>query len=125
MIKAVPVIRCSDLKKSVDFYTAILDFERKYPDENGADGVIDLINGGVELQLSRHAGDGALGCAVNIRVSGVDEIYKKYKERGLDTNGRPDSPVHCRPVNQTWGIREFYVTDEDGNTLRFGEAIKS
>lgn len=24
------------------------------------------------------------------------------------------------PVNQTWGMREFYVRDPDGNTLRFG-----
>ena len=27
-------------------------------------------------------------------------------------------------MNQTWGIREFYVTDADGNTLRFGEPIR-
>lgn len=107
----------------MDFYTTILDFEEKYPDKNDAVGVIDLINGAVELQLSHHAGDGAFGCAINIRVHGVDEIYKKYRERGLDTNTRPDSPVHCGPVNQTWGIREFYVSDRDGNTLRFGEPI--
>jgi hypothetical protein len=30
-------------------------------------------------------------------------------------------PVHRGPVDQTWGIREFYVTDADGNMLRFGE----
>jgi hypothetical protein len=27
--------------------------------------------------------------------------------------------VHAAPVDQTWGTREFYVSDPDGNTLRF------
>jgi len=27
--------------------------------------------------------------------------------------------VHLGPVDQTWGTREFYVTDLEGNTLRF------
>lgn len=33
----------------------------------------------------------------------------------------PDAPVevHEGPLNQTWGTREFYVDDPDGNTLRF------
>ncbi|WP_432327650.1 hypothetical protein ACRQ5D_30765 [Mucilaginibacter sp. P25] len=30
-----------------------------------------------------------------------------------------ESPVHQGPTDQTWGTREFYVTDTDGNTLRF------
>jgi hypothetical protein len=33
----------------------------------------------------------------------------------------PEAPqlVHEGPVDQTWGTREFYVDDPDGNTLRF------
>jgi hypothetical protein len=27
--------------------------------------------------------------------------------------------VHAGPIDQTWGTREFYVDDPDGNTLRF------
>lgn len=77
-------------------------------------GVIDLVEGGAEIQLSQHAGDGAFGCAINIRVKDVDGLFKKYLERGLDTTGREDSPLHRRPLDQTWGVREFYVTDADG-----------
>ena len=80
-------------------------------------GVVDLVQGHAEIQLSQHAGDGAFGCAINLRVKDVDGLFRKYVERGLDTTGREDSPVHRGPVNQTWGIREFYVTDADGNTL--------
>ena len=106
------------------FYTGILDFKKKYPEASDTDWVVDLVQGDAEIQLSQHAGDGAFGCAINLRVKDVDGLFRKYVERGLDTTGREDSPVHRGPVNQTWGIREFYVTDADGNTLRFGEPIR-
>jgi hypothetical protein len=28
------------------------------------------------------------------------------------------------PIDQSWGMREFYVTDPSGNTLRFGKFIE-
>lgn len=122
-MRTIPVIRCSNVKKSLAFYTRVLDFRKKYPDESDEDWVIDLVLGDAEIQLSQHGGDGAFGCAINVRVEDVDGLFRKYVERGLDTSGHEDSPVHRGPVNQTWGIREFYATDPDGNTLRFGEPI--
>ena len=123
-MRAIPVIRCTDVKRSLDFYVSVLDFKKKYPEASGTNGVIDLVQGEAEIQLSQHAGDGAFGCALNIRVTDVDGLFSKYVNRGLDVPSREDSPVHCGPVDQTWGIREFYVTDADGNTLRFGELIR-
>jgi uncharacterized glyoxalase superfamily protein PhnB len=84
---------------------------------------VDLINEGAELQLSILPGDQKPGTAVNIRVDDVDTLFKKYVQRGLDTAMKKDSPVHQGPVNQTWGVREFYVTDPSGNTLRFGRVL--
>lgn len=46
-------------------------------------------------------------------------LYKKYTIRGLDQSHRKESPVHLGPYDQSWGNRELYVTDTDGNTLRF------
>jgi catechol 2,3-dioxygenase-like lactoylglutathione lyase family enzyme len=123
-MKAIPVIRCSDVRKSQAFYTGVLGFQKKYPDARDTDWVIDLVQDGAEIQLSQHAGDGAFGCAINLRTVGVDALFKKCVERGLDTSGHESSPVHGGPTNQAWGIREFYVTDTDGNTLRFGEPIR-
>jgi hypothetical protein len=48
-MKIVPVIKCSDLQRSLNFYTEILDFERKWPgyeDREMSNGVIDLIRDG-------------------------------------------------------------------------------
>jgi catechol 2,3-dioxygenase-like lactoylglutathione lyase family enzyme len=119
----VPVIRCSDMARSLAFYTGVLDFRLKYPRQSHEDVVIDVVNDVAELQLSVLRGDGAFGSATNIGVMDVDGLFKIYVDRGLDVSKKPDSPVHQRPVDQTWGKREFYVTDPDGNTLRFGQVI--
>jgi catechol 2,3-dioxygenase-like lactoylglutathione lyase family enzyme len=121
-MRIVPVIRCSDLETSLRFYTNILDFERKWPGEEAresANGVIDLIRDGAELQLSRHAGDGVFGSVIRVFVNDVHEHYHTFRARGLDTTSRPESPIHTAPVDQTWGLREFAVTDPDGNHLCF------
>ena len=126
-MKIVPVIKSGDLKRSVQFYTEVLDFERKWPGNEVremANGVIDLIRDGAELQLSRHAGDGIFGSVNRVYVEDVDERYVTFRQRGLDTTLRPDSPIHTAPVDQTWGLREFAVRDPDGNNLCFCGPIK-
>lgn len=127
VVKIVPVIKSSDLGKSVRFYTEVLDFERKWPKEadlETANGVAYLSRDGAELLLSRHAGDGVFGSLNRVFVDNVDERYATFVKRGLDTTRRPESPIHTAPVNQTWGLREFAVTDPDGNGLCFCAAIR-
>ncbi|HEV2484414.1 MAG TPA: glyoxalase superfamily protein [Terracidiphilus sp.] len=96
-MRAIPVIRCSDIKRALAFYTCVLDFEKKYPVASDSDWVIDLVQGGVEIQLSQHAGDGAFGYAINLRAQDVDRLFAKYVARGLETSGHEDSPVHRGP----------------------------
>ncbi len=122
IVRIVPVIKVTDLQRSLDFYTRVLDFTRKwvgYEEQEIANGVIDLVKDGAELQLSRHAGDGVFGSVNRVFVDDVDERYATFRARGLDTTRRPDSPLHTAPVDQTWGYREFAVTDPDGNNLCF------
>jgi len=78
-----------------------------------------LAKDGAELQLSRHAGDGVFGSVNRVFVDDVDERYATFRRRGLDTTRRLESPIHTAPVDQTWGLREFAVSDPDGNGLCF------
>ena len=110
------------MKAALGFYTHILGFKLKYPNESAGDAVVDLINGEAELQLTTAESDLLFGSVVNILVDDVDSLFQKFIDRGLDTSSKKDSPVHQAPVNQTWGMREFYVTDSDGNTLRFRQS---
>jgi catechol 2,3-dioxygenase-like lactoylglutathione lyase family enzyme len=126
-MKIVPVIKSGDLERSIHFYTKILDFKRRWPSQENqetANGIAHLVMEGAELQLSRHAGDGVFGSLSRVFVDDVDECYATFRARGLDTMKRPESPIHTEPVNQTWGLREFAVTDPDGNGLCFCAPIR-
>jgi catechol 2,3-dioxygenase-like lactoylglutathione lyase family enzyme len=116
-MKAIPIIRCRNMRESLVFYTRVLDFKIKYPGACSEDPVVTIVNGTAELQLS--VADGVFGTPLNIRVDDVDGLFRKYLSRGLDTSAKRESPVHQGPLDQTWGTREFYVNDPNGNTLRF------
>ena len=116
-MKAIPIIRVKDMRASLIFYTKILDFQVKYPGTTFEDPVVTIVNGNAELMLS--ICDGVFGTPLYVRVEYVDRLFGKYLARGLDTSSKKESPVHQAPIDQTWGLREFYVNDPDGNTLRF------
>jgi catechol 2,3-dioxygenase-like lactoylglutathione lyase family enzyme len=118
----IPAVRCKNMKTSLLFYTSVLDFERV----GGDDGLADpshsvLLRGEDQLILSSHRGDGEFGQALVVTTDDVEAVFRKFRERGLRTPGDPNAPehVHEGPIDQSWGTREFYVDDPDGNTLRF------
>ena len=121
----IPTVRCSNMRKSLAFYTGVLDFARVDGDDNLDDSSFSVLSrDGAQLILSSHRGDGEFGQAIAITTGNVDAVFRKFRERGLITPGNPDAPVqvHEGPIDQTWGTREFYVDDPDGNTLRFAQA---
>jgi len=120
-MKIIPLLRCNNLKESIVFYTDILDFTLKYPDESDDEWAVDIINGDAEIILASR--DGTPRIPVVIKVNDVDALFNKYINRGLIVPNNPNSPVHNSPINQTWGMREFYVDDPSGNTLRFAQSI--
>ena len=122
-MKIIPLFKCRNMEQALKHYTGVLDFKIKYP-EDVSSGVVDLINRSAELQLTTYEGDYLFGSVANIVVDDVDSLFQKYLSRGFDTSGKKDSPVHQGPTDQTWGRREFYVTDQDKNTLRFCQVIK-
>jgi catechol 2,3-dioxygenase-like lactoylglutathione lyase family enzyme len=121
-MKVIPIIKCRDLARSIAFYTRVLDFALLNP--NDTSPVVDIVNGDAELQLSTMSGDSVFGCAINVLVDEVDALFQRYLARGLDIAPYGHSPVHQGPIDQSWGTREFYVTDPDGNTLRFRTPIR-
>ena len=118
----IPTVRCKNMKTSLAFYTSVLDFERiGGDDELGDPSHIVLSRGEDQLILSSHRGDGEFGQALVVTSDDVDAVFRKFRDRGLHTPGNPNAPehVHEGPIDQSWGTREFYVDDPDGNTLRF------
>jgi hypothetical protein len=96
----VPTVRCSNLARSVEFYTRIADFALAEPVDDFSDpGFAALVRGSSHLFLSSHRGDGEFGQAVAIFTPDVDRIFHELRARGLKTPGNPDAPqmVHEAP----------------------------
>ena len=123
----IPTVRCSRMEASLAFYTKVLDFQRIDGDDETADPSFSvLMREGAPLFLSSHRGDGTFGQAVAVLVDDADAVFRKFRARGLRTPGNADAPqeVHEGPLDQSWGTREFYVNDPDGNTLRFTQGFQ-
>jgi len=120
----IPIFRCRNMKEAINFYTQILDFELTEPGASAEDWVVALINGEAELLLTSLEGNQKMGIAANVLVDNIDDLFTKYVKRGLNVSNKEGSPVHQGPIDQSWGNREFYVIDLDGNTLRFFKPIQ-
>jgi hypothetical protein len=120
----IPLFKVRDMRVALRHYTEVLDFVMTWPDDTLDSPVVDLGHDGeMELQITTHESERLFGSVVNVWVPDVDALFAKYLGRGLDTSAKPNSPVHQGPIDQSWGRREFYVTDPDGNTLRFVQNI--
>jgi catechol 2,3-dioxygenase-like lactoylglutathione lyase family enzyme len=65
----------------------------------------------VRVGVSSFPGDGVSGGVANFVVDDVDALHAELVSRGI--------AIALAPTDQTWGNREMYVRDADGNTLRF------
>lgn len=120
----IPTLRCRNMRQSLAFYSSVLDFERVDGDDELNDPSFSVLaREGSHLYLSSHRGDGVFGTVVAVTTNDIDALFRTFRSRGLKTPGDPDAPqhVHEGPIDQTWGTREFYVEDPDGNTLRFAQ----
>lgn len=122
-MKMVPLLKVSDMPSAIKHYTQLLDFSILWKKDPVDVSLVDLGHAEIELQITTGESDRLFCTVVNVYVDEVDALFAKYKSRGLDTSAKPYSPVYQGPVDQTWGNREFYITDADGNTLRFCKNI--
>lgn len=116
----IPSFKVRDMAEAVSFYTQVLDFELvgTWPDP-GVPAFSIVKRQGAELHLSTHEGDGVYGAVAVVLVTDIDMLFQEFRADGLNISTHRESPVHQGPINQSWGTREFYVTDPSGNTLRF------
>jgi catechol 2,3-dioxygenase-like lactoylglutathione lyase family enzyme len=123
----IPSIRCRHIEPAVRFYTKVLDFEVVGGDDPTVDPAFCVLaREGDQIFLSSF--DGGTRSVIAIMVDDVDALFRKFRARGLKTPGNPDKPaeeVHQGPLDQSWGTREFYVADPDGNSLRFTQVLST
>ena len=112
---AIPLLHVSDSAAAEDFYCNRLSFRRefahRFDDANPDPCYMGLTRDGVWLHLSSFSGDGVSGGVVNLLVEDVDTLHAELVAKGVR--------IDTGPVDQTWGTREMYVKDADGNSIRF------
>jgi catechol 2,3-dioxygenase-like lactoylglutathione lyase family enzyme len=115
-MQMVPLFLVDDMPGAVDFYTRILDFDLAWRSPDGL--IASLCRGEAELMLTGMPTDQVARVNAHLMVEDADALFARWTARGLDQSHRTESPVHLGVVDQSWGTREFYVTDPSGNTLR-------
>jgi uncharacterized glyoxalase superfamily protein PhnB len=112
---AVPVFHISNSAEALKFYCEKLGFRHEFSHraiEAQADPCYSGVSrDGIWLHLSSFSGDAVVGGVANIIVENVDTLHSEFVANEVT--------IDVEPVNQTWGSREMYVKDSDGNCLRF------
>jgi catechol 2,3-dioxygenase-like lactoylglutathione lyase family enzyme len=112
---AIPVLHVSDAVAAEDFYCNLLGFQGQFAyrvDEAKPNPCyMGLRRDGVELHVSSFSGDGVSGGVAFLLVDDLDGLHAELVARGV--------PVALQPTNQSWGNREMYINDVDGNSIRF------
>jgi uncharacterized glyoxalase superfamily protein PhnB len=117
--QAIPVLHITDANAAEAFYCGLLgfcrDFEVPASETKREPCYMGLSRDGAILHLSSHAGDGVTGGVVFFVTDDVDALHAEFVAKNVR--------IHIAPVDQTWGLRELYVRDPDGNSVRFGAPI--
>lgn len=111
---AIPVLHVANSKAAEEFYCGRLGFRQEFayrPFGKEDPCYMGLVRETVELHLSSFSGDSGPDGAVFIGVKDVDALHTDLIAKGV--------AIALAPTEQSWGNREMYVTDPDGNSLRF------
>ena len=112
---AIPLLHVADSARAEDFYCNRLGFRLRSAyrtDASRSDPCyLALSRDGVWLHVSSFSGDGVSGGVAVVFVDDVDGLHAELSARQV--------AIDLAPTDQTWGNREMYVRDPDGNCLRF------
>ncbi len=109
-VQGAPVLHVRDVLRAAAFYRDVLGFEWDFGDETYA--VVWRDNSAVHFVK-----DDANPTGIHLFqwIKDVDTYYKEVVGRGAN--------VANAPTNQSYGIREFGITDVTGVTIVFGQDI--
>ena len=108
--KAVPVLPAVNISHTIDFYETKLGFKGI---NYGTYGILKYKNVEIHLALDTTGkGTGRFGCF--ILVDNIQDLYTKYCAMGLIN-------LKGKLTDKPGGIKEFFVSDNNNNMIRFGE----
>ena len=122
--RITPNLMYEDAAAAIDWLERVFGFEERarYVDREGAVNQAEIYAGDTEIWLSGHGigywDSHSRGPAqyLVVWVDDVDAMYDRVRAAGIS------APA---PVDQTWGVRNFYVTDPGGYHWGFHKRLPS
>lgn len=111
--KACPLLASANIAASLSWYRDKLGFAVRLELEEYGIAERDHVELHFWLCRDRHIAENT---SAYVRVEGIDDMHQAMQ---LASEGGKITQVSDR----SWGMREFYVIDPDGNLLRFGEQV--
>ncbi len=111
----MPCLRVADVPRAIDFYHDSLGFVPVF--RNGVTFAIvrrDHIEIGLGQAAYEAAAPGGASCYCKLS-QGIEALYAEYESHGV-------SILHPL-ADEPYQMREFMISDPDGNTINFGQPI--
>lgn len=105
-LSAIPILPTTDLDRTSEFYAAA-----GFTETERYDGYLLMLYGPVELHFSLEPSGFPAGQSF-IHVTDAAKLWKQLRDRDVEGLGQVE--------DQDYGLREFVLTDPDGNHVRFG-----
>jgi predicted enzyme related to lactoylglutathione lyase len=105
----------SDLASSLKFYTQVLGFSERFRfgEYAGVEhGEVQIHLAGPTVPNKREIGQGS----IYIFCDDVDAYYEEITAKGAS--------AQAAPKDYDYGMRDFVITDPDGNLIAFGQETK-
>ncbi len=117
LTRACPQLPASDVGKAAAWYRDKLGFTigRLYPEHGFAIVCRDDIEIHFWTCRDRRVAEST---SAYFRVDDIDALHAMLA-------GANEGGTLSEPADRQWGMREFYVTDPDGNLLKFGVPASS
>jgi predicted enzyme related to lactoylglutathione lyase len=110
--RTAPEIPVSDIKRATDFYQQKLGFRLAVEMLDRAYAIVERDDVAIHLFEDRAQNHSRIG--IHIFTEGLDDLYAEFHTRGAQFT----QEIALKP----WGNRDFRLTDNSGNELKFTES---
>ncbi len=110
--QALPELPFDDVPAAVRYYRDVLGFRINYEQHDLGVMDRDAITILLIARTAQHKGIGSF----EVYVSNADLLYEELLAKGVKLSGPP--------VSHPWGLRDFRVTDPEGNLITFAQTFE-
>lgn len=117
LTKAIPTLPTQEIHKAITFFTQMLGFTLIDLFEDPQSPYALLSRQDVEIHLwtchDRHI---VGNCGCYLHAQDIEDLYQEFIDRGVN--------ILAPMKTKSYGMKEFAITDFDGNLIRIGESVK-